>query len=127
MDQMLRNGAASAEGAVADRRLHARVARPPVHVSGPAITVNDVSLGGINLTCEHTAQVGDLFELILTDAMLSYTETLEAEVMWRTRIGLGLRWINVTERQEKWLRDRLDAWTANHRSLVVSGSSNRSR
>ncbi len=103
-----------------DRRLHHRHVDPPVWVSGPSVVVKDVGLGGISLECEHTARPGDRYELILTDAVFHYTESLEAEVTWCTPDALGLRWIDLTTRQWDWLVTRLDHWIANRQHLVVS-------
>lgn len=104
----------------ADRRRHTRIAKPPVHVSGRSVTVNDVSLGGIHLTLRNSARAGEQLELILTDAVLHYTETLEGEVVWARQDALGLRWVNLTDRQQKWLEERMDSWVTDLHRLVVN-------
>lgn len=119
MDQGLSQGAGTAPEAIEERRIHPRLVNPPVHVSGPRVSINDVSLGGIHLIGAGPAEVGERMELILTDAETHYTETLEAEVMWRRRDAAGMRWVNLTERQTQWLEQRMDCWTADPNRLLI--------
>lgn len=115
----INNEVEGAPRAVAERRQHPRLVNPPVHVSGPRVSINDLSLGGIHLVGAGPAEVGERMELILTDAETHYTETLEAEVMWRRRDAAGLRWVDLTERQTQWLEQRMATWTADPNQLLI--------
>jgi len=119
MDQGFRDDGERTPGVAGDRRQHPRIVHPPVHVSGPRVAINDVSLGGVHLIGAGPAEVGERMELILTDADTHYTETLEAEVMWRRRDAAGLRWVNLTDRQAEWLEQRIDSWTADPNRLLI--------
>jgi len=93
-----------------NRREHARIMEPPVEVSGDWISVVDVSEGGICLRTNAPMRKGDRCELILTDGAVFYTQSLDAEVMWRAGDKIGLRWIDPNEDQQEWLRERCAIW-----------------
>ena len=93
-----------------DRREYPRLLKPPAEVSGGWSRVCDVSLGGICLEGNSDLEQGDQCSLIITDGLLFYTQTLDAEVMWRRGKRVGLRWVGLDERQRAWLHSRYHAW-----------------
>jgi hypothetical protein len=94
----------------ANRREHLRVEHPPLGVSGPRATVQNISLGGICLVLDTVAQRGDRFDLHLTDALSPAAQAMQGEVVWCKRGRAGLRWINQSPMQFLWLCERLNFW-----------------
>ncbi len=100
----------AASGSEADNRREVRLPAPPLFVSGIWATVYDVSLGGACLLLDEELTAGTRYDLILTDGVYRYTVDIQAEVVWCSGGRAGLRWVNVTARQQAWLRDRSQAW-----------------
>jgi len=93
-----------------ERREHLRIPEPPAEVSGDWMGVVDISTGGICLNSRAPLTPGEELTLIVTDAELYYTESLDAEVMWSTGERVGLRWTGLNEKQEEWLEERCRRW-----------------
>ncbi len=100
----------------AARRQHPRIPAPPLRVSSLAAQIHDVSHGGVSLTSRSPLRSGDRLQLLLTDALVHWTQELEAEVVWSCEGRVGMRWVGLTEAQEKWLEDRFRAWDQERRA-----------
>lgn len=94
----------------AARRRFPRFAVPPLRVSSLPARVMDVSRGGLSMTLYSSVKPGDRLNLLLTDALVYWTQELEAEVVWADHGRVGMRWIGLSEDQERWLDDRFQAW-----------------
>lgn len=94
----------------AARRQHPRISTPPLRVSSLPARIHDVSHGGVSLTLHSQVHTGDRLQLLLTDALVYWTQELEAEVVWEREGRVGMRWVALSEAQEKWLEDRFRAW-----------------
>lgn len=107
------------EEELAARRAHPRMAGPPVAVSGLRARVHDISRGGMSLTLYAAAEVGDRFELVLTDTLVHYAQEVVAEIVWAVRGRVGMRWVGLTERQQEWLDERFSFWERERQDLTV--------
>ena len=103
-----------------DRRVHDRHAQPPLHVSCIPGGVTDVSLGGIGLTLAAPVPAHTLCELIVTEGLCYTTQTLAAEVVWRSGNRVGLRWIDPSAGELKWLRESIERWKVDRASAVTA-------
>lgn len=90
----------------ADRRQFERVPVPTAVASGWDKVV-DLSMGGACLQGMESIQQGEKVDLILTDANLFHTAMIEAEVVWKNADRVGLRWLQMDDREHEWLRARL--------------------
>ena len=67
----------------ADRRLHPRHPRPPLEVNARGrLTVQDISQGGLCVASSEPLAVGSCWELILTDGIFFFTQTMTAIFGW---------------------------------------------
>ena len=103
-----------------DRRVHHRHPEPPLHVSSLPGGVTDVSLGGICLTLGAPVPAQELSELIVTEGFCYTTQTLAAEVVWRSGNRVGLRWKDPSSDELKWLRESMELWQEDRLSGVVA-------
>jgi hypothetical protein len=95
----------------AERRRHPRLPNPPLEVNTEGrLAVQDISRGGICLAAGQPLAVGSCWELILTDGILFFTQTMAAEVVWYRAGVAGLRWLDLDERQQQWLEERFRQW-----------------
>lgn len=62
------------------------------------------------MTLYSSVKPGDRLNLLLTDALVYWTQELEAEVVWSEHGRVGMRWIGLSEDQERWLEERFQAW-----------------
>ena len=102
--------AAPAPQEVVEKRTYERLCTPPLYVSGVWADVYDISLGGICLRLKERLNVGDQFDLILTDGLYHFTMEARAEVIWSRASRSGLRWVGLDEAQQVWLSARFDNW-----------------
>jgi hypothetical protein len=72
--------------------------------------VQDLSLGGICLRIERPLAEGERFELVLAGGPDPQACVLRGEVMWWQGGRAGLRWIDLTLSQERWLRQLFRGW-----------------
>jgi hypothetical protein len=93
-----------------NRRAHPRIAEPPLYVAGLG-SVRDVSLGGMAVKLEAACRAGEQYEVILTDADFYYTKSLRAEVVWAVGRMAGLKWVDLTDDQVRWLHSRFHDWS----------------
>lgn len=93
-----------------ERRRQPRLACPPLFVDGLPALVHDVSRTGLSILVDVSVQPGEVYRLILTDAIDESTQLLEAEVVWFDGTRAGLRWCNLNAEQDNWLRYRFEAW-----------------
>ena len=93
-----------------NRRSDPRLEIPPLDVSAHWAAVRDISAGGISLLVDKPMATGERCELMLTDAFFHTTEELHAEVVWSWGACVGLKWVDQTEAQGKWLRSGFKRW-----------------
>jgi hypothetical protein len=93
-----------------ERREYPRELAPPMQVCGECRNVVDVSLGGICLDLELPVAPGRRYGLILADTLLHHSKELQAEVVWYTGGRAGLQWVDLTDDQTAWLRERCEEW-----------------
>jgi hypothetical protein len=93
-----------------ERRRQPRLACPPLFVDGLSALVHDVSPTGISILVDEPLVSGDVYRLILTDAINESAQMLEAEVVWYNGERAGLRWYHLNAEQNAWLRSRFQAW-----------------
>ena len=98
------------DGARGCRRNHPRVPRPPLSVSGLSGRVQDISLTGICLVLDAPVQVGECYDLILTDELSGDYRWIQSQVMWCTDDRAGLAWVELSEDEETWLIHRFQRW-----------------
>ena len=94
----------------AERREHLRIPAPPVLVEGQWIGVYDIGVGGICLAQATPVERGARFDLTVTDGLVYNAQRLQAEVMWYSRGRVGLRWVDLTDDQRRWLEERSREW-----------------
>ena len=87
-----------------ERRRQPRLACPPVFVDGLPALVHDVSRSGISILVDVPVAPGEIYRLILTDAIDESAQMLEAEVVWYHEERAGLRWHRLNADQDSWLR-----------------------
>lgn len=92
------------------RRVHPRVAGPPILVSGLWGKVKDISLTGLCVLVDTPLRHGDCFDLVLTDSLSRENRWIPAEVQWYSRGQAGLRWIDLEPEDQNWLVDRFRRW-----------------
>jgi len=93
-----------------ERRRQPRLACPPLFVDGLPALAHDVSRTGLSILVDLPLQAGEVYRLILTDAIDESAQMLEAEVVWYDGTRAGLRWCNLNADQDIWLRHRFEAW-----------------
>lgn len=93
-----------------ERRHQTRLACPPLFVDGLPALVHDVSRTGLSILVDLRVQPGEVYRLVLTDAIDESSQMLEAEVVWYDGTRAGLRWCNLNGDQDAWLRHRFEAW-----------------
>lgn len=93
-----------------NRREHPRIPEPPLHVSGLGL-VRDVSMGGMSVFLEGPCRCGEKYEVILTDATVFHTKSLMAEVVWAAGRTAGLKWVDLSDDQKRWLAARFHEWS----------------
>jgi hypothetical protein len=103
-----------------DRRVHDRHAQPPLYVSCLPGGVVDVSVGGICLALGAPVPPQELSELIVTDGLCYTTQTLEAEIVWRSGSRVGLRWVDPTPAEVEWLRECMERWQEDRSAVVAN-------
>ena len=93
-----------------NRREHPRIPEPPLYVSGLGL-VRDVSMGGISVFLEGSCRSGEQYDVVLTDAALFHTKSLKAEVVWASGRTAGLKWVDLSDDQLRWLKGRFSEWS----------------
>src|SRR5437016_3126665 len=101
-----------------NRREYPRIVEPPLHVSELGL-VRDVSLGGLSVFVECRVRQGDTIEVVLTDATSYYTKSMMAEVVWAAGRLAGLRWVDLTEDQKRWLAARFTEWQTPFETILL--------
>jgi hypothetical protein len=98
-------------GAGGERRACQRISEPPVTLQGPVrAAVQDMSLGGICLRIERPLPAGQCFRLLVGDEPSHQECALQAEVMWCAGGRAGLRWVDLSGDQQRWLRELFRGW-----------------
>jgi hypothetical protein len=85
---------------------------PPLQVVGLKAIVHDVSRTGVCLVVEDLLETGTRLGLVLQDALNHSRQAFDAEVVWTMSGRAGLRWLNLTPEQDRWMFDRFRAWLA---------------
>ena len=96
----------------AERRGEPRIPSQRLRMGGPWAAVLDLSLSGAGLIVETPLQPGARCELVLVEGLLKTRQQIRAEVVWCRGGRAGLRWIDLTDDQRRWLRDCFAAWPA---------------
>lgn len=93
-----------------DRRSDLRLDCPPLRLTGLRATVYDVSRNGLCVHALVPVEHGQHYHLLLRDDLDSSTCEIDAEVVWHTEGRAGLRWVGLTNEQDRWLLRRFQAW-----------------
>lgn len=97
--------------AATDRRRHDRLGNcPPLSVSGLPAAVYDVSRTGICLLVRAPLNAGEQYHLVLHDAIDQSALPMVAEVIWYRHGRAGLRWVDLSRDQDRWLFGRFEVW-----------------
>jgi hypothetical protein len=83
---------------------------PPVRITGVQATVHDISRSGICLDIQETLHPGERRTLRLDDELDGSTQEFEAEVVWAHSARAGLRWLQLSREQDRWLFQRFLPW-----------------
>lgn len=110
--------AAEAEETHDNRRVHPRVFRPPVEISGIWGEVVDISLTGLAVTATGPLEAGTTLDLVLTDSRSHEQRWIPAEVMWSTPSKAGLRWVDLSDEDRQWLIQRFSNWLRLYRETL---------
>jgi hypothetical protein len=95
----------------ADRRRHDRLSDClPLQVGGLAARVHDISRRGICLILEEPVAGGDRYRLSLKDTLDGSSVSIEGEVVWSVNDRAGLRWVELSKEQDRWLFQRFTVW-----------------
>ena len=98
------------EWAGAERRRLSRIFAPPLVISGVTADVRDISLDGLCLLTDEPLGPGAEYQLLLTDGLTHVTTELRARVLWSSAGTVGLQWVDLSEDEERWLRQRFAEW-----------------
>jgi len=101
-----------------NRRVHPRVERPPVDLSGIWGEVVDISLTGIAVMVTDPIDLGTRLDLVVTDARTHDQRWIPAEVMWSEGKRTGLRWVDLSDDDRAWLLERFSAWLNLYRQTL---------
>lgn len=104
-----------------DRRAGNRVFIPPLELPECWAAVRDISEGGISLLVDRPLELGEICDLVLTDAFFHTTEEIRAEVIWSCDNALGLKWVELTEKQAQWLHNGFKRWRMRSMPVRVLG------
>lgn len=104
-----------------DRRNASRVFIPPLELPECWAAVRDISEGGISLLVDRALELGECCDLVLTDAFFHTTEEIRAEVIWTCDNAVGLKWVELTEKQAQWLHNGFKRWRMRSMPVRVLG------
>jgi hypothetical protein len=104
-----------------DRRNATRVFIPPLELPECWAAVRDISEGGISLLVDRALELGECCDLVLTDAFFHTTEEIRAEVIWTCDNAVGLKWVDLTEKQAQWLHNGFKRWRMRSMPVRVLG------
>jgi PilZ domain-containing protein len=107
----------AAEEQTGETRHQKRVAAPPGALSAGWAPVENLSTGGVCLAVAAPVLPGERYGLVLTQGLLHSSvapwygaQELQAEVIWYTGGRAGFRWVELSGRQQAWLRERIQDW-----------------
>lgn len=105
-----------------DRRGANRVFIPPLELAESWAAVRDISEGGISLLVDRSLELGEYCDLVLTDAFFHTTEEIRAEVIWTCDNCVGLKWVELTDKQAQWLHNGFKRWRMRSMPVRVLGN-----